>query len=371
MSEEIPVGRYLRRVPWWAWLLTVGGIGLTVYLLGPVLTPFAVSFILAYLFQPLVRRLERWHLPRTLAVIVVFMILIVLLLVAALVLLPPLQAQTRELMALAPRLGDWLQNRALPWLSSTLGVERQRFEPSSLRDLLREHLSQAGSLAGAVLQRVSQSGLALIGFFANLFLVPVVTFYLLRDWNKMITAIEGLIPRPLLPTVQQLMAEADEVLGAFLRGQLSVMLVLGTYYGVGLWLIGLDFAVAIGVFAGLVSFIPYLGVFLGAGTALLVAMFSGADWLTYALVVAVFWTGQILEGSVVTPTLVGDRIGLHPVMVIFAVLAGGQIFGIVGVLLALPAAAVIAVFARHLRKLYRSSELYDIDDAGDRDAAPR
>lgn len=363
MSEEITVGRYLRRVPWWAWLLTGGGVGFTVYLLGPVLTPFAVSFILAYLFQPLVNRLERWHLPRTLAVTLVFVLLIVLLLVAALVLLPPLQAQTRELMALAPRLGDWAQNRALPWFSSALGIELQHFEPASLRELLREHLAQAGDLAGALLQRVSQSGLALVAFLANLFLVPVVTFYFLRDWNRIIAGVEGLIPRPLLPTIQQLMTEADEVLGAFLRGQLSVMLVLGTYYGVGLWLIGLDFAAAIGVFAGLVSFIPYLGVILGLGTALLVTIFSGAGWLTYALVIAVFWTGQILEGSVVTPTLVGDRIGLHPVMVIFAVLAGGQIFGMVGVLLALPTAAVIAVFARHLRGLYQSSELYDIDDA--------
>jgi len=352
--------RYLQGIPWWAWLLTLGGAGTLIALLGPVLTPFVASFIIAYLFQPIVARLETWGLPRAVGIALIFTLLILIVLVAILLLIPVLQQQLEQFSIVAPQLLDWLQTVALPWLSHTLGVDPASFDIDKLRSLLQENFGRIGSFATTILGSVTTSGLAAAGFLANLLLIPFITFYLLRDWPKILASAQKMLPRPAAPTLIVLTKEADDVLSAFLRGQLSVMLVLGLYYGTGLWLVGLSFAILIGFFAGLVSFVPYLGVVVGLGSALITAAFTGADASVFALILLVFATGQFLEGSVVTPYLVGDRIGLHPVMVIFCVLAGGQLFGFVGILLALPVSAILAVFARYLREIYQHSELYDL-----------
>jgi predicted PurR-regulated permease PerM len=191
-----------------------------------------------------------------------------------------------------------------------------------------------------------------------LILIPILTFYLLRDWESLVGNIQGLLPRSILPTWNLLSAQVDEVLGAFLRGQLLVMLALGIIYTTGLWLVGLDFALLIGLLAGIVSFVPYLGLIVGiliAGVAA-VLQFQGVGQLP--AVAAVFIVGQLLEGMVLTPRLVGGRIGLHPVAVIFAIMAGGQLYGFFGVLLALPMAAAVMVLLRYALGLYRESELY-------------
>jgi len=193
----------------------------------------------------------------------------------------------------------------------------------------------------------------------------VVAFYFLRDWDDMLSRLRALLPRPLEPTVSTFARESDEVLAAFLRGQLSVMIALGMVYTTGLMLVGLDLAVLIGMLAGVVSFVPYLGIIVGGGAALIAAAVQFQDWLHPGLVLLVFVVGQMLEGFVLTPWLVGDRVGLHPVAVIFAILAGGQLFGFLGVLLALPAAAVIMVLLRYAHERYTKSLLYREDQDGD------
>ena len=198
----------------------------------------------------------------------------------------------------------------------------------------------------------------MLGWLMNLVLIPVVTFYLLRDWDLLIKGIRGLLPRKIEPTVSQLAGEINEVLGAFVRGQLMVMFALGVIYTAGLWLIGLDLAFIIGMGAGLLSVVPYLGTVVGLLAAVLAAIFQFQDLFHTVMVLLVFGAGQMLEGMVLTPKLVGDRIGLHPVAVIFAVLAGGQLFGFLGILLALPVASALNVLVRHLRDKYTKSTLY-------------
>jgi predicted PurR-regulated permease PerM len=338
-------------------LATVAGLLVLLYLLGPVLTPFALSAGLAYLGDPWVDRLQRWRLSRTAAVIVVFIALSALILPALVVLLPMLTEQIAAFMRNIPEYLDWLQERGLPALGLRL-PEGSIPDPEELRRMVSENWSQAGGLAKDVLGTLSKSGVALLGFIALLMLVPVVTFYLLRDWDRLVVWINSVLPLRSRDTIQSLARETDSVLSGFLRGQLLVMLGLGILYSVGLWLAGLQLALLIGLGAGLVSFVPYLGFIVGLLTASLAMLVQTQEMLPLLYVLVVFVIGQIVEGAVLTPWLVGDRTGLHPVAVIFAVLAGGQLFGFIGVLLALPAAAVIAVLLRYAASRWRESSAF-------------
>ncbi|RMG30954.1 MAG: AI-2E family transporter [Gammaproteobacteria bacterium] len=332
--------------------------GWLVHALGPVLTPFLVSALLAYLGDPVTDRLERF-MPRTLAVVVVFLALFLLFGLVLVFLLPVLYEQLTRFVARLPVYLDWAQQRILPWLSAWVGTAQERLlDVERLRQALMAHWQQVGAYAATLVQTLTSSGLLLANALANAVLVPLVTFYLLRDWDVLVVRIRELLPRRHEPVIRRLAVEADGVLSAFLRGQLLVMLALGTVYTLGLWLVGLDLALFYGMLAGMVSFVPYLGFILGilaAGGAALVQFHDGLHLLA---VLAVFGVGQVLESFVLTPVLVGDRIGLHPVAVIFAVLAGGRLFGFVGVLLALPVAAVILVVLRHLRARYLASPAY-------------
>ncbi|MCK5091443.1 MAG: AI-2E family transporter, partial [Gammaproteobacteria bacterium] len=214
-------------------------------------------------------------------------------------------------------------------------------------------------LIARAIASASTSGLALVGGFASLVLVPVVTFYLLRDWDILMSRIRGLIPKQSEERFVQIARESDEVLGSFIRGQLLVMLALGLVYTTGLKLVGLELALLIGLLAGLVSFVPYLGFIIGILSAGIAVIVQTQDVIQLLPVLAVFGVGQLLESFLLTPWLVGDRIGLHPVAVIFAILAGGQLFGFFGILLALPVAAVVAVLLRHAHEQYTSSRVYD------------
>lgn len=341
------------------------------YLLSPILMPFLVAALFAYLGDPLADRLETWHLPRTLAVVVVFLIMGVVLLLAFVLLLPVLQNQLNVLMHALPGYFTWMNAQLLPWARQHLGVDLKALNIEALPNLLSAHWRQAGGIAANLFDTLSHSGLALLGWLANLLLIPIVGFYLLRDWDRLVAYTYELLPLRFRETAGLLAREADERLGAFLRGQFAVMLALGTVYAVGLWLVGLKVGVLIGIMAGLVSFVPYLGFALGLVTAVIAMFFQTHAWLSLWPVAVVFGVGQILESAVFTPLLVGDRIGLHPVAVIFAVLAGGQLFGFVGILLALPFAAVLAVLLRHLHRRYRGSYFFRqagrLDDAGDPD----
>jgi predicted PurR-regulated permease PerM len=309
--------------------------------------------------DPLADRLEARGLSRTLAVSLVFTILSLLALIALLLFIPLLENQIRILAQKIPFYIDWLQQTAIPWLSHKLGLDESIFKLEQLKTSVQQYWKTAGGVAARLLGAVSRSGFVLINVIANLLLIIVVSFYLLRDWDVLMSRIRELLPRRSEAVIVKLAQQSDEVLGAFLRGQLLVMLALAFIYSAGLMMMGLDLALLIGMLAGLVSFVPYLGFIVGILAACVAALFQFQELLPLLYVAIVFGVGQMLEGMVLTPLLVGDRIGLHPVAVIFSVLAGGQLFGFVGVLLALPVAAVIAVLLRYLHTQYKSSALYE------------
>ncbi|MEL6950360.1 MAG: AI-2E family transporter [Pseudomonadota bacterium] len=337
-------------------LLTLGALGATgylLYLLAPVLTPFVAAGLLAYIGDPLADRLQKMRLPRSLAVLVVFLLTFVVLGGLILLLIPLVNSQIGALLEVLPRYVELLENQVWPHVAGLLG-EGTDDADVGLAALIERYGADAASLGGTLLSQLTRSGGALLTGIINLFLIPVLTFYLLRDWDLIIARLGALVPARNRDAVFTLARETDETLGAFLRGQLLVMFGLAVMYSGGLMLIGLKFALAIGVVAGLVSFVPYLGFIFGIGLASLTAFNSpdGGGLLQLGLVVVVFSVAQFIEGSVLTPKLVGDRIGLHPVLVIFAVMAFGLLFGFFGVLLALPAAAAIAVFVRFAYNRY-------------------
>lgn len=345
----------------WVWLAFGIGLLALLYLLAPVLTPFMVSALFAYLGDPLVERIDIWQprLSRTWAVITAFGVFFILLVLALFFLLPALLRQIDNLVTYLPRYLDWVQTTFMPWLQTTFGIDATVFNLNSLRANLINYVDEIRGVATGVLGSISKSSVMLLKWIANLLLIPVVTFYLLRDWNILVANIRDLLPRRIEPLVVKLAQEADEVLGAFLLGQFIVMLALGAIYSSGLLIIGLHFALLIGMLAGLVSFVPYLGFIVGIAVAGVAAILQFQDIWHVIPVIVVFGIGQLIEGMVLTPLLVGDRIGLHPVAVIFAVMAGGHLFGFLGVLLALPVAAVVMVLLRHTHDKYLKSALYD------------
>ncbi len=345
----------------WQLLALTVALGFLLWLLSPVLMPFVAGALLAYLGDPMVDRLQRLKLSRSAGVGVVFGLMTLALVGVVLLLIPMLERQITTMVEQFPKVREWFVGTALPWVTARTGMELPELDPASVFESLRGHWKQAGGMATTVLGQLSKSGLAIIGWVLNLALIPVVAFYLLRDWDVMVDRVRELLPRPVEPIASRLAREADTVLGSFLRGQISVMLALGAIYATGMALIGIDLALLIGVVAGMVSFIPYLGTAVGVGMALIAAVVQYGDWMHVILVLVVFGIGQMLEGMVLTPWLVGDRIGLHPVAVIFAVMAGGQLFGFLGVLAALPVAAVLMVLLRYLHERYTASRLYGRD----------
>jgi predicted PurR-regulated permease PerM len=347
---------FLRRLQWGLLALATCWV---LWLLSPVLAPFVLAALLGWLGDPRVNRMQRRGGPRNGAVIVVFVVMTAIALLALLLLLPLLQRQVVTLVTSLPHYREWLVATALPWLEARTGLELVGWlDPARLFQLVRSHWDQAGGAAATMLGYLSRSGFALLGWVANVVLLPVLTFFFLRDWDVFVERIAALVPRDHAATVSRLARESSEVLGGFLRGQLLVMLILGVLYGAGLLGVGLDLGILIGVLAGLLTFVPYLGptaVIVLGGVASLVQF---GDWQHLLGVVAVFAIGQVIESYWLTPKLVGDRIGLHPVAVIFAVLAGGTLFGFLGMLLALPVAAITNVLLRYAHERYLDSPLY-------------
>ena len=350
------IATFYRRVQWSA--LTVGVLWV-VWLLAPILSPFVIAAILGWLGDPMVDRLEARRISRNTAVILVFGAMTLVLLVVAVLLIPVLEDQVMVLVNSLPGYRDWFVGTALPWVEHRTGLQILSWlDPERLFVLIREHWQSAGGAASTLLGYVSRSGFALLGWLANIVLLPVLSFFFLRDWDLIVGRIGLLVPRDHFDTVRRLALESNEVLGGFLRGQMLVMLILGLLYALGLWLVGLDLGILIGLLAGLLTFVPYLGpafIVLFGGIAALVQF---GDWQHLAGVGVVFAVGQLVESFVLTPMLVGDRIGLHPMAVIFAVMAGGTLFGFLGMLLALPVAAVVNVLLRYTQERYRQSRLY-------------
>jgi predicted PurR-regulated permease PerM len=332
--------------------------GVLVYLLAPVLTPFAVAVLFAYMGDPLADRLETYKLSRTLSVAIVFATIFTGLIAAVLLLLPMIEGQLAALVRRIPVYVEFIKARVLPLMNDTLGMEEGAAMLDALRQAISQHWQKAGGFAVGLVRAFSQSGAAMVAWAANILLIPVVTFYLLRDWDGLVVRVRALIPHAFEAQVSRLARDCDDVLAEFFRGQILVMAALAVMYWIGLSIVGLELALLIGLVAGLVSFVPYLGFLVGIVLASAAAYFQFQEAEPLIWVAMVFGVAQAVEAMVLTPLLVGDRTGLHPVAVIFSVLAGGQLFGFIGVLLALPAAAVIAVLLRYAHERYLQSELY-------------
>jgi len=342
----------------WQLLILVLVVGFVLWLLAPVLTPFVIAAAFAYLFDPLVDRLERLKLGRGAATAIVSVALLLLIILVTLEVVPYLQRQVTTLVGKLPQWFDWLQNDAVAWLNEKFGLTLEMPDTQQLVALAQQHWREAGGAAALVVAKVSSSGFAIVAGIVHFLIVPVAFFYLLRDWDIMIERIRELLPRSTEPTISRLARESDDTLSGFVRGQLSVMLVLCLFYAISLRLIGLEVGPLIGVIAGLISFVPYLGAIIGVLASAVAAYVQYHDWLHLILVLVVFQIGHVLEVYVLVPRLVGGKIGLHPLAVIFAVLAGGELFGFLGILLALPFASVVMVLLRYAHARYTSSALY-------------
>jgi predicted PurR-regulated permease PerM len=337
------------------WLALAFAVGLLLYLLAPILSPFLLAAIIAYICNPLVTRMSRRGVPRGLAAALVLMLLVAIFAVLLVILLPLFIRQVRAVLGQVPFYIDWVRATVEPWVERTFDVQ---LDVQLVRDWVMAHIPEIQNFAMRLLPTITTGGLALLGVAVNLVLVPVVLLYLLRDWDRLIHNVDLMIPRRWHAETTSILRDIDRVLGEFLRGQLLVMLTMGLFYSVGLWLAGLEYALSVGLLAGLVTFVPYLGFVVGVSLATLTGLLQFSDWQGLLWIWAVFGIGNLLENYVLVPGLVGERIGLHPVAVIFALLAFGQLFGFFGVLLALPVSAALLVWLRHLRGKYLDSGVY-------------
>lgn len=343
-------------------LILFAAFAFLLYLLLPVLTPFLIAGILAYINDPLVDKLSKLNIgkfefDRTLATVLVMVAIFGAIFLLFIILIPLLQKESLLIAERLPAFIARLRDSIEPWLVNNFGIHFD-VDSAKIQEIITKNWKTAGDLLGDTLKLAGSHGMALIGVLANILLLPVVLFYLLRDWDIFVKNIGDLIPREWHDKTVNIAQEIDQVLAEFLRGQLSVMLAMSMFYAAGLWLAGLDMALPIGLIAGLLGFVPYLGIALGLGLALLVAALQFTSFGQVIPILLVFGAGQLVESMWLTPKLVGNRIGLHPVIVIFALLAGGQLFGFAGVLLALPISAAIAVGLRHTKDNYLGSDAY-------------
>jgi len=331
-------------------------------LLGPVLTPFITAAILAYALNPGVdwlasQKIGRLRTPRVIAVLIMMALLFAALLMLVLIVIPVLEKEIPLLQAQVPDTLSTLNELIGPKLQA-LGITT-RLDVDGIKQFLSERVAAAGSgMWSSVLASVRIGGVALLGWVVTIVLIPVALFYLLLDWHPMLATISDAVPRRWAAKVFGLAREVDGLLAQYLRGQLLVMLVLALYYSVSLGVVGLEVALPVGIITGLLVFIPYLGFGLGLILALTAAMLQFDHLQGVMLVAGIYGAGQVIEGFFLTPRLVGERIGLHPLAVIFALLAFGQLFGFLGVLLALPASAILSVALRRMRNNYLNSSFY-------------
>ncbi len=343
-----------------AWGAIAAAVIFIVWLLGPVLTPFVVAGVLAYALTPVVNKLDyagRGRLPRVLAVLIVELLFIVAVLAIALLIVPILAKEVPLLREQLPALVERANSWAAPLLKG-FGINLALDVVNVKAFVLKYLNANVGEGISAVLASLKVGGNVALTLVGNAILIPVALFYLLMDWERFVQRAVQLVPPRLRETFDGLMEEADDVLGQYLRGQLLVMLVLAVFYSIGLALFGLDLALPIGIFTGLAIFVPYVGFGIGLVLALLAGLLQFASLKAVIMVAVVYGAGQFIESLFLTPRLVGERIGLHPLAVIFALLAFGQLFGFVGVLIALPASAVLLVVIRRIQAQYLASDLY-------------
>src|SRR3990167_6759445 len=342
---------------WFTFVCLLIGIWI-IYLIGPVLVPFLIAFLLGYLINPLVVRLHCWHVPRVVSAVVVFLLVIATIVLVLLNLVPALEVQIANFLRRLPDIINWVQTIAQPWVTQKLGINLN-LDTNSIRTELLTKLHVNGSnIAKVVYQTVFNSGYVLFDTLMNIILIPVVAIYLLIDWSKITYRTKLLLPMSpeKRDIVADLIRQCGDVLAGFLRGQLMVMISLAIYYSIALSIIGLDFSLLLGVVIGTLSIVPYLGFITGLLIGLITVTIQFHQWSHIVMLLIAFGIGQVFESMIFSPLFIGDRIGLHPIAVIFAVLAGGKLFGFVGILLALPGAAVIMVFFRYIQQRYFATE---------------
>ena len=340
------------------WLGALAILLLLVYLLSPILLPFAAGSAIAYFLDPAVDRLERWRVPRSVATVLALLLFVLALVIVLALLVPLLQLQAAELAGRVPALVAQTRHH----LEQLMATAQRHLEPedmAKLRDMLGSAMASVASWVVRLIQSLLTSGFALANLLSLIFITPIVSFFLLRDWDRIVARVDSWLPRDHLATIREQARLVDATLGGFARGQLLVCLGVGVYYAAALSLIRLDFGLIIGILAGILTFIPYVGFATGFVLALGLALLQFGTLSGMLWVVGVFAVGQVLESNVLAPKLVGERVHLHPVWVIFALLAFGSIFGFLGILLALPAAAVIGVLLRFALSRYLASPLYD------------
>ena len=335
------------------WGIVIAAFLLALWAMGDVILPFVLGGAIAYLLDPVADRLEKLGLIRVLSVAVITVVGLFLFLVLVLLVFPTLIQQSIALAEAAPALIDSLQATLTERFPQLLDAD------STIRLQLDALGTKIQSQGGTVINGLLSSAMGLINIIVLLVVVPVVAFYLLLDWDNMVAKIDDMLPRDHAPIVRQLASQVDTTLASFIRGQGTVCLALGSYYAIALMIAGLNFGLVVGVVAGLISFIPYIGALVGGALAIGLALFQfWGDWVSIGIIAGIFVFGQFLEGNILTPKLVGQSVGLHPVWLIFALSVFGSLFGFVGMLVAVPMAAMIGVFARYGISQYRESLLY-------------
>lgn len=328
-----------------------------------IIMPFVIAALLAYLGDPWVNylstiRIYQKNLPRQWSAGLVLFCLLLLILLFVILLIPLLETQISMVINKIPVMLDFIQNVLIPWLKKNFDITIDAHTLPQLKALLLDNWRQAGHVADKILFTLSRSSLLVLHVLINLILIPIVTFYLLRDWPVLLENMKNMIPRQYLTIMTDLAQQCNEVLSAFFRGQFLVMLALGLIYTVGLLLIKLEFALLLGIMIAILSIVPYLGTLLGLILAIGATVFQFHSLQPVLYTVILFAIGHLLESMVLTPWLIGNQVGLHPVMVIFAILAGGSLFGFFGVLLAIPVAAVLMVLLKYLYTLYKNTAFY-------------
>lgn len=342
-------------------ILSAIGVGLWIlYLLKPVVIPFLAAFFIAYLFSQPVNKLSR-YLPRWLAISNVFLAIILVVVLAIWFVVPLVWKQLVYFRDSLPAGISWINHTLLPWGAKVFNLENMQIDTDQLSKVVMDYVQTNYNMDSiqTMLLSILQSGLSVIQVSGTVVLVPIITFYFLLDWNRMLARMHKLIPPRFETKTMKIVNDCHDVLGAFVKGQFLVMVLLGIVYAVGLQAVGIEVGLIIGMVAGLASIIPYLGFAVGIIAAVIAALFQfGLDWVHLAMVFGVFMLGQVIEGYILQPFLLGDKIGLSPVAVVFAVLAGAQLGGFLGMLVALPVAAVIVVLLKHLRQSYEQSDFY-------------
>ncbi len=344
-----------RRILLWVTVFLV--IGGAVYLLRGALLPFVAGMAVAYLLDPLADRLEGWGVPRWLAALLIVSTFIIAFVAVLLVLMPTIIDQVTRLITNIPDLVHNLSVEGQHLLRRLRG-NLTASQAQQVNEALSGYTAQLATWLGNLASQLVSGGAALFNMLSLILIMPVVAFYLLRDWDIIVAQVDALLPKRGGAAIRQVLSEIDDRLSGFVRGQALVCMLLGAWYAIGLTLVGLNYGIAVGLGAGLLSIIPFVGNIVGLGVSLAIAFTQFDGWTQAVLVGAVFLSGNLLEGNFVSPKIVGDRVGLHPVWLLFAVMAGGSVLGITGALLAVPAAAALGVIVRFLIQQYRESALY-------------